>query len=179
MKNLPQEQVDALGAAYKQAKKGREKERLHALWLLARGYKRREVQEIVGVSKQSLGSWVTTYGKQGIDGMKEKPQPGNHHKLTKEQKETIKELITTKTPEEAGLEGKFWDTEQLKKLVRKKFEIQYTSYSSYYELFKFCGFTYHKPDKVNKKQTLSSKEAFEEKLKKDWRSTARKMGWYW
>ena len=175
MKNLPKEQVDALGNAYQRAKKGREKQRLHALWLLARGYKRKAVQEIIGVSEQSLGNWVTAYRKDGLDGVKEKAQPGNHHKLTKKQKQTIKKLVTTQAPEDLALEGKFWSTEQLIRLVRKQFAITYRSMDSYYRLFAFCGFTYHKPDKVNKRQTVRSKKEFEEQLKKEWRSIKKAM----
>src|SRR5579862_8245716 len=107
MKNLSREQVDLLEYAYRKAKKVREKQRYHALWLLTKGYKRAQVQEILGISKQALGDWVTTYHKVGLEGLADKPQPGNHHKLTLKQKQTIKELITTNTPEELSLTGRF------------------------------------------------------------------------
>jgi transposase len=176
MKNLPKEQVDALGEAYKKAKNGREKERLHALWLLAKDYTRKQVQEILGVSSQSLDNWVRMYRKDGLKGIKERGQPGNHHKLTKQQKQTIKALITQKTPGDLGLEGRFWTTTQLARLVKKEFAVTYRSVTSYYHLFTFCGFTYHKPDRVNKRQTLASKKVFEEQLKKEWRSIAKELG---
>src|SRR6266487_3196767 len=171
MKNLPREQVEILAKAYRKAKKVRERQRLHALWLLSKGYKRRQVQDILAVSRQALGDWVTRYLKYGLEGVKEKPQPGNHHKLTKQQKQTIKELITNKSPQELRLDGRFWDTECLKRLVSEQFEVTYRSQGSYYQLFAFCGFTYHKPDKVNKRQSVANKEAFEEKLKKSFRGT--------
>ena len=53
MRNLPREQVEFLEKAYKKARKVRE--RYHTLWLLAKGYKRAEVQEIVWISKQAPG----------------------------------------------------------------------------------------------------------------------------
>jgi transposase len=74
-----------------------------------------------------VGNWVTAYRKDGLRGVKEKPQPGNHHKLTKKQKQTIKKLGTTKTPEELPLEGRFWSTEQLARLVKKEFSVTYRS----------------------------------------------------
>lgn len=179
MKNLPGEQVGLLESAYKKAKKVRERQRLHALRLLAKGYKRKEVQEILDISEQALGEWVTKYHKHGLKGLADKPQPGNHHKLTKEQKQIIKELLTTHFPDKLGYTGRFWDTEQLGRLVKDKYGVRYRSLDSYYRLFAFCGFTYHKPDKVNKRQRITTKKAFEEKLKKDWRGIAREMGWYW
>lgn len=179
MRDLSREQVERLEKAYKKAKKIREKQRLQTLRLLAKGYKRAEAQEIVGISKQALGDWVTKYNKDGLEGLKDKPQPGNHHKLTIKQKQTIKALITTKTPQDLGLEGKFWSTEQLRRLVKEKFNVTYSSQGSYYRLFTFCNFTYHKPDRVNKRQRITTKKAFEEKLKKEWRGIAKEMGWSW
>src|SRR5439155_13425156 len=114
-----------------------------------------------------------------LNGLRDKPQRGNHHTLTKEQKQTIKEILTTKTPAEAGLSGRFWNKEQLQKLVEKEFGVRYQSPTAYYHLFTFCGFSYHKPDKVNKRQQITNKKQFEEKLKKDWRDIAETMGWSW
>jgi transposase len=179
MKNLPREQVEFLESAYRRAKKIREKQRLHALRLLIKGYKRKEVADILDISKQALGDWVTRYHKYGLSGLRDKPQPGNHHTLTKEQKQTIKELITTTSPDKLGYTGRFWNTDQLGRLVKEKYGVKYHSLDSYYRLFAFCGFSYHKPDKVNKGQRITTKIAFEEQLKKDWRGIAREMGWYW
>jgi transposase len=176
MKNLSREQVGLLEKTYKQAQRGREKQRYHALWLVAKGYQRRQVQEIIGISKQALGDWVTTYHKDGLEGLRDKPQPGNHHKLTLKQKETIKELVTTKTPRELGFGERFWSTDDLKQLVRQQFSVTYRSMDSYYRLFAYCGFSSHKPDKVNKRQAVSSKKEFEERLKKDWRRIAKELG---
>jgi transposase len=176
MKNLPREQVEFLENAYKKARKVREQKRLQALRLLAKGYKRKEVQEIIGISKQALGDWVTKYHKNGLARLRDKPQPGNHHKLTIQQKQTIKELVTTKTPQELGYRGRFWSKESLQRLVKDKFSVTYRSMDSYYRLFALCGFTSHKPDKVNKWQSVSSKKEFEERLKKEWWSIAKELG---
>lgn len=178
MKKLPGEQVEALKVTFKKDK-GREKLRYQALWLLARGYKRKQVVEIIGVSIQSLGNWVTQYKKYGLKGLKDKPQSGNHRHLTNNQKKAIKQLITRKTPEKLGYEGRFWDTDKLKRLVRDRFKVSYKTPDGYSRLFKWCGFTYHKPDRVNNRQTVKSKKEFEDRLKKSWRGIAREMGWYW
>jgi transposase len=166
MKNLSREQVEVLENAYKKARKAREQKRLQAMRLLVKGYKRAEVQQIVGISKHTLGVWVTAYHKYGLEGLKEKPHPGNHHKLTLKQKQTIKELVTTKTPQDLGFEGRFWSTDALKQLVKEKCAVTYTANDSYYRLFAFCGFTSHTPDKVNKRQSVRSRKEFEERLKK-------------
>ena len=84
-------------------------------------------------------------------------------------------MLTHNSPEEVGLDGRFWTTEQLARLVKKEYGVTYRSEVSYYHLFAFCGFTYHKPDKVNKRQSVASKEEFEQRLKKEWWSIKREL----
>jgi transposase len=179
IKNLPREQVEILEKAYRKAKRVKEKQRLQALLLLRGGYKRKEVQNIIRISKQTLGDWITRYNKYGLKGLADKPQPGNHHILTKDQKQTIQTLITSKTPEELGYKDKFWDLDKLKQLIKDRFNLTYRSNTSYRKMFHLSGFSFHKPDKVNKKQNKQTIKNWEENIKKDWRGTAKKMGWYW
>jgi len=179
LKNLPKVKVNALEKAFKRAKDTREKTRCQALWLLTQGYKRREVVKIVGRSKQALAKWVSAYNKKGLEGLDNKPQPGNHRKLTRQQKQRIKKLITTNRPEKLGLEGKFWTVPTIKRMVKERFKVTYKTDDSYRRLFHFCGFSFHKPNKVNKKRNSHMVRRFEEKLKKDSRGIRDKIVWYW
>lgn len=179
IKNLPQVAVAELEGAFRRTKDGREKLKYHALWLLARGYKRAEVINIVGKDKNTLGRWVTVYNRDGLLGLRNKPQPGNHRKLTKQQKDQIKELLNTKTPKALGYDGRFWSIELLKRLVKDKFGVIYQSRESYRKLFIYCGFSYHKPDKENKKRNPHMVKRFEDNLKKDSRGIRKKIVWYW
>lgn len=155
MKNLPNEQVIALEKAFRKERKS-------------------------GISKQALGNWVTRYKRLGLLGLKDKLQPGNHHKLTKLQKRSIKQLITTQTPSQLGLTGQFWSTETLKALVQVKFNVKFQSKESYRQLFHYCGFSFHKPKKVNQRQSEYMRVRFEETLKKDLRTgLVEKIKWSW
>lgn len=178
MKNLPREQVVVLEKAFKQAKKPRELLRFHALLLLAQGYKRKEVAKIVRVSTHALEDWVTGFRKAGIEGLYDKPQPGNHRKLTNDQKETLKTLITTKTPEELGLKGTFWSPALVSQLVKNIYTVLYQHEASR-KLLLYCGFSFHKPAKVNKRQSPYERLRFEETVKKDSSGTREKIRWYW
>ena len=179
IKHLPYEQVVALRNAFKKTKRKREALRYQALLLLTEEYTRKQTATIVHTSIHALGSWVTRYNKHGIHGLKDTAQKGNHHKLTIQQKHAIKDLITNKQPHEAGYEGRFWTTTLLQQLVYDRYHRRYQSPTSYVNLFKYCGFSFHKPDKINKKQNKQSIQAFEKRLKKDWRDIAQEMGWYW
>jgi transposase len=177
--NLPRKAVDRLRRSYKQTKSPKEKERYHALWLKARGYKREEICELLGIGSRTLGRWIQKYNRSGLTSLQDKPQFGNHRNLSNKQKDQVKQLIHQKKPDDLGYRGKFWDIGILKRLVKDKFGVMYKSQTSYRVLFKWCGFSYHKPDKVNKKQSVKSIKDWEKKIKKDWRGIAQEMGWYW
>lgn len=179
MKNLPGEQVILLEKAFKKAKKRREIFRLQALLLLTQGYKRKEVSKMARVSLCALGNWVVKFRKHGVDGLCDKNQPGNHRKLTVLQKEELKTLITTKTPDQMGLEDKFWSPDLLSQLIRKKFNVVYRREASRRLLHSF-GLSFHKPKKVNHKQSEHMRVRFEETLKKDSRTgLVEKIRWSW
>lgn len=180
---LSKEAVGELEKAFRKEKSGKQKIRYQALLLLTKGFKRKQVGEIVGISPGRIRQWVTMYNRNGLLGLLLKKTPGNHHLLTKEQKETIKDLITTHTPKELGLidlEGKFWNIPLLRELVRQKFNVTYETHDSYRRLLIWCGFSFHKPAKVNLRQNKHSKVRFEETLKKDSRTgVVEKIRWSW
>lgn len=178
MKNLPREQVDFLEKAFKKAKRPRELLRFHALLLLAEGYKRRDVAKMVRVSTHALEDWVTGFNRAGVEGLRDKPQPGNHRKLTNDQKEKLKTLITTKTPEELGLLGRFWSPNLVSQLVKNEYNILY-QHEAARKLLHSCGFSFHKPAKINKRQSPHERLRFEDTLKKGSSGTREIIRWYW
>lgn len=180
---LPKEAVDELGKVFKKERNGRQKTRYQAIWLLSKGWKKDKVADVVGMSRDRIRQLVTLYHKDGLDGLKLKPAPGNHRLLTREQKLHIKKLITAHTPKELGLidlEGRFWNIPLLKELVRKEFNLSYQDQDSYRRLLIWCGFSFHKPAKVNQRQKTGDRVRFEEILKKDSRTgVIEKITWSW
>lgn len=179
MKNLPSEQVILLEKAFKKAKKRREIFRLQALLLLTQGYKRQEVSRTIRVSLCALGNWVSKFKKHGVDGLYDKGQPGNHRKLTVLQKQELKTLITTQTPDQLNLEGKFWTPKLVSQLIKKQYQVNYLQEASRRLLHQF-GLSFHKPKKVNQRQSEHMKVRFEETLKKDLKTgLTEKIRWSW
>lgn len=177
---LSKEAVDELGKVFKKERNGRQKARYQAIWLLAKGWKREKAAEVVGISKDRIRQLVTLYHQGGLLNLHLKPAPGNHHLLTPKQKKHIKNLIKTKTPQDLGLTGKFWNIPLLRELVKKETGLVYKDQDSYRRLFIFCGFTFHKPKKVNQRQSEHMKVKFEETLKKDSRTgVVEKIKWSW
>ena len=72
----------------------------------------------------------------------------NASKLTKEQKEEIKETLS-QPPSEHGLPKQFWDIPTIKEYVKAEFGIVYESKQSYYFLLKFSNLSFKLPDKFD------------------------------
>lgn len=72
----------------------------------------------------------------------------NASKLTKEQKEKIKEVLS-KPPSEYGLPREFWDVPSIKKYVKTEFGVIYESKQSYHFLLKFSDLIFKLPDKFD------------------------------
>jgi transposase len=133
----------------------------------------------VEVNIATVDEWSRKFRKYGIAGIKTKPQKGNRHLLTREEKDEIKRTIGKKKPEDVGLTGKFWNVPTLKRYVSNAYQIAYRSLTSYRRLFSYCGFTFHKPVKVNRKQKAGVRRRFEVTLKKRSDGTREKAVWYW
>lgn len=173
------ERIKELKEFLRKTKDVHEKDRARAIIKLIEGKKRKEVAEFLDVNPTTLDIWSRNWRRKGIAGIKTKPQKGNNHLLTRSQKETIKKLIAVKKPDDFGLEGKFWNVPKLRQLVKRQFNLVYKSDDSCQRLFKFCGFTFHKPVKVNKRQNSYMRKRFEDVLKKRSDGTVEKMAWYW
>jgi transposase len=179
MAPLSQSAQNELFRAYKKTKDHREKTRLHALWLLSQGRKQIDIAALLGISRDSVRHWKKAYDKHGIAGIESKPQPGNNRSLTSIQKDAIKEVLKNKTPEDMKYRGRFWTVPLLKKLVRDMHGISYKSTNSYRRLFEYCGFSFHKPEKVDRKQREHDRVRYEEIVKKNSDGTVEKITWSW
>lgn len=133
---LSQKLVLELEKAFKNEKQTKQKTIYQAVWLLTKGWEIEKVSEIVGLSTDRIRQLITNYHKKGLVGLHLKQYPGNNHVLTRQQKEHIRELITTKT--QGG-----WTINLLKLLVEKEFKVSYKDQDSYRRLFIWCGFSFH------------------------------------
>jgi len=172
-------EINKLREFLRKTKDPNERDRARAIVKLIEGRKRRDVANIFEVNIATVDVWQRQFKRYGIKGNQTKDQMGNNHILTHKQKNEIKKTISAKTPKEVGLAGMFWNVPTLKAYVKQKYNLDYHSPVSYTRLFGYCGFTYHKPNKVNKKQSPHMRKRFEEALKKNSNGTVEKIAWYW
>ena len=175
----PKQKVEKLKLFLKSTRSPNEKDRARAILKLIEGRSRFEVAGFLDINVKTLDTWQRAFKKKGVNGLRSAPQTGNNNKLSLKKKKSVKKTINSKTPEELGLKGKFWTVPLLKQYVKKKYGIAYKSPVSYQRLFKYCGFTFHKPEKVNRRRNDHMRRRFEVDLKKSSNGTSQKAVWYW
>ena len=84
----------------------------------------------------------------------------NAAKLTREQKEQVKDILATK-PSEQGIRAEFWDVPALEELISIRFDVEYESASSLHLLLKFCGMSFKLADPFDKRR---DEEAITERM---------------
>ncbi len=70
-----------LQTLYRTQENARLARRIHAVYLAGKGSSCPEIMTITGAGRRTIQQWVRKYNKQGIDGLKDKPRPGQPTKL--------------------------------------------------------------------------------------------------
>lgn len=171
--HITEEQETELKIAYDTCKDADLCKKLLALRLYGTSRTVTEIRELVGCSRSSLLGWCQRYSKNGVAGLVDKRNGGNHHKLTPSQKADLRDRVHRYTPrqvlgeETATAAGDHWTTTDLKQAVYQWYEVIYRSHSSYLLLLGECGFSYQRTESVFKSRSEAKVADFEEQLEKN------------
>jgi transposase len=162
----------ALLRAFDECKDGPTRTRYQALRLYAQGYATDEIERITGVCRSTLMGWCRKYRQGGIETLRDHRLGGNRALLTDEQIQDLRRRLHTYRPDQlfgstaASASGQFWTVTDLARAVETWYGVQYARRGSYVQLFKRCGFSYQRPDKIYKSRSEAKVHAFEEELLK-------------
>lgn len=115
--------------ARKQTKDKREDKRLHALELRATGYTNEEIVNILQVHERSITRWIRSYMEHGLEGIRNKPIPGNHRNLSFEEEAQLLQPF-----EERAQQGQLICVREIEEAYRKKVGHSIGSGQIYYVL---------------------------------------------
>ena len=107
--------------------KGQEELRKKIIREMKRQGDTKEVAKLCECSLSHVQSTWKKYREGGVGAIaavKMGRPKGKGCKLTWWQEELIKELITEKTPEEAGLSGHLWGRKEVSEIVKEKFKVE-------------------------------------------------------
>jgi transposase len=170
---IDEEQEKELLAAYQLCKDGSTKIRYQAVRMYGLSYPVKEIQHITNCSRTSLMEWVQAYREQGTPGLVDKRAGGNSAKLSRLQIEDLSNRLHSTTPEQilgikaVSATGQFWTISDLYQAINRWYGVQYRSKNALLRLFRECGFSYHRPERVYKSRRESQVMEFQEQLEKN------------
>jgi transposase len=129
---------------------------LQGVRLYGSGIELRTILDIIGCSESSLREWVTTYKRKGIKGLRPGWDGKNANKLSDDQRAELAQKLHKYRPDqvlgsyERETDTPFWTVEDLRRVVQKWYSVTYKDNGSLRNLFKRCGFSYHKAEAVYK-----------------------------
>lgn len=134
------ETEDDLYTQYQRERNGHRRARLHALWLLRRGYHIGDVGRAVGVDYRTIQRWVSWYRQGGLDSVLQRTPghaaPGRPSRLTKDQIAALFKQANT------GEFRTIWDAVRW---VEQQFHVTYT-YTGMHALLNRRGLRDRYPD---------------------------------
>ena len=117
----------------------RELKRAVAVRMTLKGYKHREIIEILQVSSGFISKWKQEYILKGIEGLRLKYQGSKGYLNPLEKQQAL-----------LWLENKNeWNLNELEYYLAESFEVTFATRSSYYDLFHEAGISWKKSQKRN------------------------------
>jgi transposase len=128
------------------ARKGRRsshEERIHAIELIAQGYTKREVADILQVTEASVYGWQKLYQEGGLAALSTKIASGRKSLLSDAQLLKLAAMLRV-NPRQLELDFGLWTRRRIRELIRRKFGIDYTE-QNVGKILKLLGFSPQRP----------------------------------
>ena len=129
----------------KAEKNVRQKMCYDAVLLYMEGYPRKQISQILHIPLRTVSDHISHYKKGGIEAPVLKKQPGAPRKLSDAQEAELLSVISTKTPQEAGV-GVFasWTAALACAFVKQRFGVSFST-RGMLNLFQRRGLSYTRP----------------------------------
>lgn len=153
---LTEDEQRAFRQAERQTASVHELRHLQGVRLYGSGVGLQTILEMIDCSESSLREWVTTYKRKGIEALRPNWDGKNASKLSDEQRAELKHKLHKYRPDqvlathERMIDSPFWTVEELRLVVQKWYNVTYKDNGSLRNLFKRCGFSYHKAEAIYK-----------------------------
>ena len=137
------------------------KERLTYISMYANGITKRDIANMVGRTKETVGTWINKYFDGGIDAIQDNRGGDNKSFLTSKDKQELKNIITNTYP----IVYKGWDGWIIVDLIKTKYGVTYTR-GGVYALLKSLGITHKIATKIDPKKSEAKISTWKEEIKK-------------
>ena len=142
----------------------REFKRALSVKMSKKGYKGTEIKEIINASNPYVSKWNKEYEIGGVEALR-LGYEGSEGYLSREERKEVVSWIG---------EQKQLQMTQIEEHVSEKYGVEYSSKTSYYELLKEGGMSYHRSGKLNPKRDESQVLTKREEIKKNWHKISQR-----
>ena len=168
-----QEQIETLKRAEQGTKDAATRTRYQAVRLYAEGYRVEQISQITGCHRARLMEWCDKYQKRGTSGLLDHRGGNQRSKLNREQIRELAERLHQYNPRDvlgsatATSSGQYWTVRDLVQVIARWYGVTWRSGASYQSVFKECGFSYQRTEKVYKSRRSQQVADFEADLEKN------------
>lgn len=120
-----------------------EERRARALDLFGDGMKQAEIARKLGVTRQSVSTWIAAARRGGAAALKAKPRPGRPPKLDAARRRRLLKALE-RGPTRFGYATQLWTAKRIQKLIRERFGIRF-HVNHVPKLLRDCGWSYQRP----------------------------------
>lgn len=101
-----------------------EARRLRGIYLHRKGWKQKEIADVLGVSKMAVSQWIKKFKMEGKKSLKAKIKPGAPSRLSEEKRYQVLELLYPGA-EAWGFIGDIWTCARIGNVIERKFGVSY------------------------------------------------------
>ena len=143
--HLSSDEMVLLAQHYRKSHQRLVRERAQAILSANKGFSSYQISQLLLRSEKTVREWLRAYQKRGIASLFPAYKGDNAGKLTREQKQQLKDVLS-KPPSAFGIPQAFWDITSLKQYIHAEFGVEYESPESYRLIFVLHHYSFHLPD---------------------------------
>jgi transposase len=156
--------LEEIKAAMKEIKDKRMYERYQCIFLFLSGESRQRITTILNRNIDTIGSYIRTYCKDGLQGLELNHSPGRPTRLTPEQEQELHQTIVNKKPVDVGFPAHMnWTSGLIRQWIEKQYQVKYAERGIRQLLYRL-GFSYTKPTYTLAKADPEKQEAFKQEF---------------
>jgi transposase len=170
---LTEQEIEQFRRVERQTRDVHELRRLQGVRLYGTGMPMAQIRDIHNCGESSIREWVQKYQQAGLSALRSNWSTQNASKLTSEQQADLHTRLHAYRPDQLlpaevrVSEGRFWTVSDLMIVVEEWYGVTYQDAGSYRNLFKRCGFSYHRAEQVYKSRPSEAEVVeFEAELEK-------------
>jgi len=157
--------IQELQTLYRKEKDARLARRIHGVYIAAKGLSCTQIMTITGAARRTIQQWVHKYNKHRIDGLKDKPRPGQPTKLPRRDELRFCKRIEVGPTKKDGVS--VLNGPAIRRILESEFGVLY-SQQGLYDLLHRLGYSRLCPRPQHEKADPQLQQQFQKTSSKRW-----------